>query len=148
MSPYITLAASFTTVGAAGALSDELADLVGDALGPSQAGRNNALTAITKRPAGDQRRVLEVLLARTPQSEDITPAVSAIVEIAKATKALAPDAAAGVEQIRGRLEPASMVDLANSGVPELVAVVERLADDATVDEDVQIAARQALPGGD
>jgi len=145
--PYITLAASLTAVGPAAGLSDELADLVTQTLGPSQAGRNNAVAAITKRPASEQRRVLEVLLARTPQMEEITHAVVAIVAIAKGTKTLVPDAAAGVEQVRGRLEPGSVVELANSGVPELVAVVERLADDATVEEDVRVAARQALPGG-
>ena len=145
--PYITLAASLTAIGPAAGLSDELADLVTQALGQSQAGRNNAVAAITERPALEQRRVLDVLLARTPQLEEITPAIVAIVAIAKGTKGLVPDAAAGVEQVRGRLEPGSIVELANSAVPDLVAVVERLAEDATVEEDVRVAAQQALPGG-
>ena len=56
--PYITLAASLTAIGPAAGLSDELADLVTQALGQSQARRNNAVAAITERPALEQRRSL------------------------------------------------------------------------------------------
>jgi hypothetical protein len=143
--PYITLAASLTAVEPAAGLSDELADLVSQAVGPSQAARGLAIAEITTRQEAEQMRVLEVLFARTSQAEDTTFIVQAVAAMAKATASLADEVATGIEQVRGRLEPASVVDLAASGVPALVAVVRRLTDDATVEHDVREAARQALP---
>lgn len=145
LAPYITLAASLATVSVAGAMGEELVGLMTRVIGESQADRDLAVEQIAKHPIGDQRLVVAVILERTRQADDVTAIVRGLVEMTKANSELADEVVAGIEdQCYPRLGPASAVELAASKVPALVALAERLRDDATVEEDVREAARQVL----
>lgn len=147
LGPYISLAASLATVSIAGAMSDELIDLTMRLVGSSVADRERAVEEAGKRSLTEQRLILQALFARARQSEDVSPIVDASVGLAKGTSELASDVAQGIhEHCWHRLDPAAAVEIAGSGVAELVDLARQLAADEAIDEGVRQAVRELLQG--
>jgi hypothetical protein len=129
-------------------MSEELADLTSRLIGSSEADRDRALQEVGKRPAGDQRLVLEALFARARLTEDVSVIVQQAVGLAKTTPEVAPDVANGIyEHCWRRLDLGAAVDLAGSDVPQLVDLARKLAADDSIDPQVRKAAEEILAGG-
>jgi hypothetical protein len=146
--PYLTLAASLAITRQSGPpLDAELAALIQNLSGESEAVRRNALEALRNRPEDDQRIAIEGLFAEARRNEDASTTISSLIEIAGQTPSLAQEVATGIkESCWSRIDTGNAVELADSSVTPLQALAAQLAADETVAPEVSQAARNVLEG--
>ncbi|GAA3012596.1 KAP family P-loop NTPase fold protein [Actinokineospora diospyrosa] len=144
LAPYLTLAASLTSLVAGANLTDEQAQLVADLSSPTETIRTDALGRIEGKALPEQRAVVAGLFGRVRKLETIVDLVSSLVEMAKARPELADEIADGIRQsCWHRLELRNALELAESTVPVLSGLADQLETDESVDPAVREAVRIA-----
>jgi hypothetical protein len=139
--PYITLAATLSLKSFGADLSDEIARLVERLMGPSQADRGLAQAELAERSVAEQREAVGALLARARRLDDVSEIVDALIAVASSTPELVDEIVQGIRaDCWTRLEPASVALFAASNIEEVVALVNQLAMDETIEADVREAA--------
>lgn len=145
---YLTLAATLAVARHAGVVLDaEVAALVADLAGDSEALRRTAVEALLTRSEEDQRTGVENLLASARRADKPEPIVTSLIEIADGSPALAQEVAAGLkENCWTFLTVGNAVDLAQAKCQPLRTLARQLADDKTVDASVRQAVKNVLDG--
>ena len=147
LAPYITLAASLAAADIAAEMSDELLALMTRLLGPSAADRGLAVDSVTTRATSEQRLIAQGLIQRARRTEDVSLIIESAVQLAKANPELANLVADGIaDYCWPRLDPGAAVDLAGSGIEQLMSLARRLSEDPEIAPDVRQAAGDALRG--
>ncbi len=115
LNPYLTLAATLAASRLSAGLSDELRALVQQLLGENRADRDNAMEAVEKVPAEDQRSIAQALIREARRRDVVDPAVEALVGIGTASPELADDIAADIRtQLASRMTAGAGAELANA----------------------------------
>lgn len=145
---YLTLAASLAITRQGGPpLDAELATLIQNLCGDSEAMRRNALEVLVERSEDDQRIAIEGLLAEARRNEDASKMISSLIEIAGRIPSLAQEVATGIkESCWSRVDAGNAVEIADSSTAPIKALAAQLADDETVAPEVSQAVRNVLEG--
>ncbi len=138
---YLTLAASLLNVSAGSQVSDQVSALVRALIAEGEAARAAAIQQLTGFPEGEQRDGVELLFASARHLDDLDPLFASAIGWAKSNPALAEAVLAGIRENWARLTTGAVVELANSGLPALTALVREAATDDTLDGMVHRAAR-------
>lgn len=146
--PYLTLAASLAILRQAGiAIDADLASLIGDMIGETEALRRPAVEALIQRSEDDQRIAIENLFANARRQADGGATVTSLIDIGKSSPVLAQEIAAGLkENCWKQIDVGHAVDLATATVPALLSLARQLVDDEAVDPEVSQAVRGILDG--
>lgn len=146
--PYLTLAASLAITRQSGIpLDAELAALIADLTGDSEAMRRAAVEKLVERSEEDQRTAMEALLAQARRQDDASTTIGSLIDIAGRAQHLAQDIAAGLkESCWSQIDAGNAVELASSSVAALQAAARELADDGSIKAEVREAAKIVLDG--
>jgi hypothetical protein len=125
--PYLSLAASLVSLTAAASLTQQQLTWVGDLASASEPHRRDAQVEIVAALIADQQAVVDALVQRARRESETDPLAESLAHIAIHTPQLRPAVAQGLWEIRKYLGPGAIVDMDNSGVEELQALIPRLA---------------------
>ncbi len=141
--PYLSLAASFASRSqVVGAIDAEVAALIHDLSGGSEAVRRTAVTALVARSEEDQRIAIEGLLADARLRNAPAPTILSLIQIAEQTSQLTQEVATGIKENCWKdLDVGTAVALAASANPVLQSAAQELVDDEEIDDQVRQAAR-------
>ncbi|WP_244257441.1 KAP family P-loop NTPase fold protein [Kitasatospora cineracea] len=145
--PYLTLAASLISLEVAATLTQEQLTWVMDLASEADLDRRQTQELIVTRPVTEQRAVTEGLVQRARRETKVDPLVESLVYLARHTEELRTEIAEGLWHVRDMLTPAGIYDMSQSDVPELIAVVAKLADATDIDAMLQQAAVEARDRG-
>lgn len=146
--PYLTLAASLAIARQSGIPIDaELAALIADLTGDSEALRRTAVGKLVERSEEDQRTAVEALFAHARRQEEAGKTVSSLIDVAGNAPNLAQDIATGLkESCWTQIDVGNAVELASSDAASLKAAAQQLADDDSIEPEVRQAAKNVLDG--
>lgn len=146
LDPYLLLAASLLNVGVGGQVSDAVVELVRSLL----TGGGAAMAAAVQKLAGlsesEQAGAMDLMCTMAGRMDDAEQLFTAVGEWTKATPALASQAATGVRANFNRLTWGGVVELKNSEVPELVALLPEIAADTSLDPEIRSIAASEIGG--
>ncbi|MET9562198.1 KAP family P-loop NTPase fold protein [Streptomyces tauricus] len=131
--PYLSLAASLVSLTAAASLTQQQLTWVGDLASASEPHRRDAQAEIVTALIADQQAVVDALVQRARRESETDPLAESLAHIAIHTPELRPAIAQGLWEIRKYLMPGSVVDMDNSGLEELQALIPRLAEATDID---------------
>ncbi|MFF3663378.1 KAP family P-loop NTPase fold protein [Streptomyces olivochromogenes] len=131
--PYLSLAASLVSLTAAASLTQQQLTWVGDLASASEPHRRDAQAAIVAALIADQQAVVDALVQRARRESETDPLAESLAHIAIHTPELRPAIAQGLWEIRKYLMPGAVVDMDNSGLEELQALIPRLAEATDID---------------
>lgn len=140
LDPYLVLAASLLDVRAGGQVSDEVAGHVRSLLGKGDAERAAAVRRLAALTAGEQADALDLLFLSGRRLDDADVLFTSAIEWAKVNNDLAGAVAAGIRDNWARLTTGAVVDIANSGLDQLTALLPQIARDGSLDQMVRDAA--------
>ena len=141
LAPYLVLAASLLNVGVGGQVSDAVSALVRSALTGGDAAQAAAVQQLAQLSTAEQTDAMELMFTAAGRMDDAEPVFTVAAAWAAATPELAQRAVTGVRANWYRLTTGAVVDLAQSGVPELAALLPAVVADGALDPMVQEAAR-------
>jgi hypothetical protein len=146
--PYLTLAASFANKRHDGAAIDaDLAAIINDLAGESEALRRSAVEQLVKRSEEDQRAAIEGLLTHIRQTDEAGGSIQSLIEIAVASNVLAQEIGKGIrETCWNQIDAGTAVELASAENDVMRALAQQFADDDDVDPQAAQAARGILEG--
>lgn len=134
LDPYLVLAATLLNVRSGGQVSDVTAALVKAALTGGSAEADAAVETLAALPPSEQADALNLMFRTARRMPDLTKMFTAASNWATATPALAERVADGIREFKKRLNAEAVVDMKQSGVAELLAVVAEIRDDPDADQ--------------
>jgi hypothetical protein len=133
LDPYLTLAATLLNVRSGGQVSDATAALVKAALTGGSAEADAAVTMLATLPPSEQADALNFMFRNARRLPDLAKMFTAASGWAASTPALAERIAEGLREFKKRVDAEAVVDMKQSGVPELLALVAEIGADPDAD---------------
>ena len=140
---YLTLAATFLGVSSSTVLSDEELDVLQKLASTTDSVRKAGILLLKKMDPPNVVRVGRALADRIPQEREPGILITSLLELAHLEPELASASVGAIEAVKTRLTPADAVRLQAATGPGLKELAARLADDASVPNEVRAAFEDA-----